>query len=168
MEIWKDINGYWDYYQVSQSGVVRSLDREISIKGGLRNIKGVVLKYTTTDRGYLSVGLSKYGNRENFRVHQLVAKEFIPNPLNLVEVNHKDGDKSNNNSYNLEWCTRSENILHAYDIGMKIAKLSEDDVERIKNSYPAISQTQLAQDFNVSRATIQNAIKGKNCKRFNR
>lgn len=67
--------------------------------------------------GYYCVGLSK-GKTKTFRVHQLVAKAFIPNPENKPYVNHIDGNKVNNSVSNLEWCTCSENNLHNHKIGL--------------------------------------------------
>ena len=64
--------------------------------------------------GYLQVTF--YNTKK--LVHRLIAELFIPNPLGLPEVNHKDGDKSNNNDWNLEWCTHNENIQHALVTGL--------------------------------------------------
>lgn len=108
-EVWKDINNYEGLYQISSYGKVRSLDRG--------NRKGRVLKLNPT-KGYLGVFLSKYGNSNKFQVHRLVCQMFLENPENKCCVNHKDGDKSNNNVLNLEWVTHSENIKHAFDNGL--------------------------------------------------
>lgn len=69
--------------------------------------------------GYLQCNLyDEFGNKVYRRVHRLVAETFIPNPLNLPQVNHKDGNKLNCAVYNLEWATNSENAQHAYDCGL--------------------------------------------------
>jgi hypothetical protein len=81
--------------------------------------------------GYLYVIISK----KTALVHRLVAEAWIPNPDNLDFVNHKDGDKKNNNVDNLEWCSRSYNLQHAYDTGLRSKKLSEEDKESIKTTY---------------------------------
>ena len=66
---------------------------------------------------YLSVTISECGNKRSISIHRIVALTFIPNPHNLPEVNHKDGDHWNNHYSNLEWVTPSENIKHSYTIG---------------------------------------------------
>lgn len=117
-EIWKDIKGYEGLYQISSSGNVKSLDRYIINKNGDKQF--FPEKYLTQgfNNGYLKVTLSKNNKQKTFRVHILVAKAFIPNPENKSEINHIDGNKSNNRIDNLEWNTRSENELHAYKNGL--------------------------------------------------
>lgn len=117
-EIWKDIDGYEGYYQVSSKGNVRSVDRTIQSIDGIRksmnySFKGRVLKQGNKNNSkfpYKSVVLHKGGISKSFRVHRLVANAFIPNPDNLPEVNHKDENPSNNNVENLEWCTPKYNV----------------------------------------------------------
>lgn len=90
-------------------------------------------------RGYLIVSVLVDGKRKTIGVHKLVALAFIPNPDNLPEVNHKDGNKLNNHHSNLEWTTRGENIRHAFDNNLRSAtgsdnarcKTSEEDVKAI-------------------------------------
>lgn len=117
-EIWKDIKGYEGLYQISSFGNVKSLDRYIINKNGDKQF--FPKKYLTQgfSNGYLKVTLSKNNKQKTFRVHILVAKAFIPNHKNKSEVNHIDGNKSNNRIDNLEWNTRSENELHAYRNGL--------------------------------------------------
>lgn len=115
-EIWKDIEGYEGKYQVSNLGKVRSLDR----KTGNHPRKGKVLKPCANRNGYLAVNLyNKNTNREARSIHRLVAQTFIANPDCKPEVNHKDGNKQNNRVSNLEWCTGSENKIHAHKTGLK-------------------------------------------------
>ena len=117
-EIWKDIKGYEGLYQVSNFGNVKSLDRYIINKNGDKQyFPGKYLNQGISDN-YLKVILSKNNKQRTFRVHILVARTFIPNPENKPEVNHIDGNKSNNRVDNLEWNTRSENELHAYKNGL--------------------------------------------------
>lgn len=78
--------------------------------------KTVKLTGTVTDKGYRKYHLkTDEGKHKKFLGHRLVALVFIPNPCDKLEVNHKDGDKLNNHISNLEWCTHSENVQHAYD-----------------------------------------------------
>ena len=106
MEIWKDIEGYEGLYQVSNKGRIKSLNR-IDSRGHKVNEK--ILSSKPNNKGYLRVHLYKNGKRKPFSVHRLVAIAFIPNPNNLLEVNHKDENKENNTVDNLEWCDRKYN-----------------------------------------------------------
>jgi hypothetical protein len=74
---------------------------------------------TNNSCGYPSVKLMTERGRKTVTVHRLVARAFIPNDDGLPQVNHKDGDKTNNSVGNLEWCTASQNTQHAYDHGLK-------------------------------------------------
>ena len=114
-EIWKDVEGYEGFYQVSNLGRVRSLDRQIYNKGNkgsnkFSKYKGRVLSQGKKKKGYLSVSLTKNCKSKSFPVHRLVAKAFIPNPNNLLQINHKDEDKANNKVENLEWCDNKYNV----------------------------------------------------------
>lgn len=104
IEIWKDIVGYEGLYQMSNLGRIRNNSIELK-------------QYTQF--GYNSVGLWKDKKCKKFRVHRLVAQAFIPNPHNFPHINHKDGDKSNNNVDNLEWCTYQYNIQHSFANGLQ-------------------------------------------------
>lgn len=115
-EVWKDVVGYEGYYQVSNLGKVKSVDRYVATVGnpsGKRLIKGKILSQAKRtirhEPGYCFVGLSKNNITTTFAVHRLVAQAFIPNPGNLPCVNHKDENKFNNNVNNLEWCTVAYN-----------------------------------------------------------
>lgn len=104
MEIWKEIIGWEGKYSVSNLG------RVMSIKNGNK-----ILSAQST-RWYPQVRLRRPNKQA--KVHRLVADAFLPNPLNKKCVNHKDGNKHNNNADNLEWCSHSENTKHAYDMGI--------------------------------------------------
>ena len=131
IENWKTIRGYEGLYEVSDNGNVRSLDRYVTqlTKGGnlmTRLYKGLMVKPRIGKVGYKYLHLSKAGVRTTLKIHRLVALNFIDNPENKPEVNHKDGDKTNNNVANLEWATSSENKQHAVDTGLKINAFGKD------------------------------------------
>lgn len=110
-EVWKDIPGFENLYQVSNFGNVKVLDRicNSAIKNNNKVLrKGKILKQYNK-RGYLQVSLSKNNKRYYFSVHRLVAMTFIPNPNNLPQINHKDENTLNNCIENLEWCTPKYN-----------------------------------------------------------
>lgn len=120
MEIWKDVVGYEGYYQVSNLGRVRSLDRVLDkpniLTGGQTIRKGKILKQKELS-GYMYVNLCVHDKRHHCRVHRLVAEAFIPNPDGKPQVNHKYGNKKDNRGYRLEWATASENGKHSYENG---------------------------------------------------
>lgn len=119
-EKWEKITGYEDLYEISTFGRVRSLERTAKRnKQGDITIKEKMLSLQITPKGYFRVQLAKNGQQKNYMVHRLVADAFLPNSKNRPQVNHLNGDKTNNNVTNLEWVTASENLLHAYDSGLR-------------------------------------------------
>lgn len=117
-ETWVKISGF--DYMVSDLSRVKSNRRIVNRRGNTtRIVPEKVLTQCLQSQGYMVVGMSNEGVSKKARVHILVATAFVPNPLNLPEVNHKDGNKLNNLPPNLEWCTRSDNLKHAYRTGLK-------------------------------------------------
>ena len=109
-EIWRPVKEYEGYYEVSNLGRVRSIDRVVVDKNGRQQFKkGTILKYRPDRQGYIVVALSINRHYTHKCVHTLVADAFIPNPDNLPQVNHKDEVKSNNYVDNLEWCSAKYN-----------------------------------------------------------
>ena len=104
MEEWKDIKDMNGYYQISNFGNVKSF---ITYRQNKKET-GKILKPFLVTKKYQTVSLFS----KSYSVHRLVAEHFIPNPNNLPQVNHIDGDKTNNNISNLEWVTNRENSIH--------------------------------------------------------
>lgn len=118
-EIWNNIKEYEGLYQVSNLGRIKSLERELkNVNGKILKYKEKIMKPQLNSRGYLIVVLRKNKIKKNFRVHRLVARAFLPKPNNKNIVNHIDNNPENNKANNLEWCTQSENIKHAFRIGV--------------------------------------------------
>lgn len=122
----------------------------------------------------LKTGWSKDGyeciklNKKDYKIHRLVALAFIPNPNNLPQVNHIDGNKSNNCVENLEWCNNSYNQQHAWNTGLQQkrhptnCKLSQKEADNVRLQYSiGMSTNELARIYNVSKTTIKDIINGK-------
>ena len=159
-EIWKDILGYEGLYQVSNSGKVKSLSFN-------RTNKSRILKNAIT-RGYVHITLFFKNKRKVTRIHRLVGTHFVPNPENKPEINHKDGDKTNNNDWNLEWVTSYENSIHAIHTGLSstfgenvhTSKLKSTDIPIIFMRYNQGHRVvDIAKDYNISDTSIRDIIK---------
>ena len=125
-EEWRDIVGWEGLYQVSNLGRVKSLSRSIVYKDGREyTYPSKIIKNQKVSTGYRSVMFYGVNGKKQYYVHRLVAETFIPNPKNLGDVNHKDCCKTNNIIINLEWCSRSDNIKHAYKNGLICAHMDE-------------------------------------------
>lgn len=126
IEIWRDIKDYEGYYQVSNLGNVKSINRKIVLKNNKTMlIKERILKQSIGNNNYLIVSLFKNGNGHSFTVHRLVAEAFIPNPDNLPEVNHKNENKTDNCVDNLEWCTSKYNCNYGNKMISKIKSVAQ-------------------------------------------
>ena len=164
------VNGVRKYNLNENDGVVIHNKYVVFKSGDVFNLHGVKMVGMIDRCGYRELIL----NGKNHRVHRLVAEAFIPNPNNLPCVNHIDGNKQNNSVKNLEWCTHSENMVHAYQTGLEqprcgeqhhAHKLTEDAVKYIKQLYvkrdKEFGAVALAKKFNVDRTTIHDIVRGK-------
>jgi hypothetical protein len=174
-EEWKVLPQTNNLYMVSNLGRVRTVERVCFRSNGRRHtIKEKVLKPAIDGNGYQRVGLSVDEKLVTFKVHRLVASVFCENINNLNEVNHKDGNKLNNNKENLEWVTRSENVLHAFRSGLAkplsgeknpSAKISEMEALTIKTFLDAgYGPTKIAKLFKKSIHIIKDISRGKTWK----
>lgn len=162
-EVWKDVEGFEGRYEISNFGRVRS---RISMRNGRKVLKEYfhVLKHSIS-RGYHRVCLiDDMGGRNMRSVHRLVATAFIGDCTDL-EINHKDGDKSNNQVSNLEICDQSYNTIHAYKHGLmkpcnnglwKSIVLLKDN--KVINTFKSIRM--MCREYNFDRRGVQRTIKG--------
>jgi len=151
-EQYKDIKGYEGIYKISNFGNVLSV---------LSNNK--ILKPRDNGYGYKSVCLTKDKKPRYYKIHRLVALNFIPNPENKKEVNHINGVKSDNTINNLQWVTPSENVNHSMiNVLQGNLILSLNKSKCIKSLYQkGISKNQLCNLFNCSNTTMWNVLNNK-------
>ena len=165
-EIWKDIYGYENKYQISNKGNVKSLCLYVKT---VKVNREKLLKFFLDIRGYQIVTLSKNSKLKHFRIHKLVAEAFINNINNKPYINHKDGIKTNNRIGNLEWVTQSENEKHAFRIGLKnhkgekhpSNKLTWKDVDLIRSFKGKMTQIKIALLFNIHQSQVSNIFNNK-------
>lgn len=113
------IRGFESNYEISIDGIVRSKDRtQIDTMGRKRSWKGKILKPDIAPNGYYRITLAVNGKKKQAYLHRLLATHFLENPNNLPQVNHKDGNKLNNDLNNLEWVSVQDNVIHAYKNGL--------------------------------------------------
>lgn len=167
-EVWKRLiyqgKDYGDYYEVSNLGKIRNAKTK------------KIRKENVLPKGYCFVtgSLGSRNQKITFKNHRVVAETFLPNPDNLPEVNHKDGNKLNNQVSNLEWCTGAENMKHASEHGLlkpkcgeeiPISKLTADDVRYIRDNYIPrhykFGTRGLGRKFNVDKETIRSVLNNK-------
>lgn len=139
MEIWKDIKNYEGIYQISNLNKVKSLSRILlDITGRKQAIKERIMVQSINNSGYKYVPLSKNNSVINHHIHRLMAETFIANTENKPQINHIDSNKLNNNLTNLEWCTQSENIIHAFNNGKIIPWLKGKKGKEVPFSKPLV------------------------------
>ena len=148
-EIWKDIPKYEGYYQVSNIGNVKSLERKDAIG---RRVRETLLIANISKKGYARVRLYKNDTKMMYSVHRLVALAFIPTVKNKTEVNHIDENKLNNHVDNLEWCNRSENVNY----GNRTVKMATTTGHAITDGTSIYRSVQLAsQQLGIPRRTLR-------------
>lgn len=170
MERWKWVHGYKGYYKVSTYGRVKSVDRYVPhsvLPSKTQFVKGRIFKASPNEDGYPFVQLCNKRKIVGKPVHRLVAEAFIANPYNLPEVNHKDGDKTNNHVDNLEWCTHQGNEDHAVATGLKVRGLKHHNGRLTKAQVRTIRQsnygpTRLGRKYGMTPQAIILIRKGKN------
>ena len=163
-EEWKDIKGFEGAYMISNTGKVLSIPRK-----GTKHREPKLRSLSLTHDGYVKVRLLYNGKDQTRRVHRLVAEAFIPNPLNKETVNHIDGNKENNCVENLEWADRNEQMVHAYNNGLKKPvhtnrKFTDEQAEEIRKEYVRRSKEHgtvaLAKKYGVNNTTIGMIVRG--------
>lgn len=176
-EVWRDVKGYEELYQVSNLGRVKSLAR----KSKRNTFKEKMLKQRLSAYGYLVLALYKNNIQRKFAVHQLVAAAFIENPNSKPTVNHIDENKTNNHAENLEWATYKENANHGTrNERIKITNRANPD--RCAKQRKPVDQYDIngnlmntwscaaavSKFFNVDRSEITQCCKGKRkqCKNY--
>ena len=163
-EIWKDIPNYEGYYQVSNLGRVKSLDRIITYSNGKEvYTKGKIIKQSKDSHNRLRLILNKNGKKKNYFVHSLVALAFIGERPKDYVVAHCDGNNKNNDLSNLRYDTVRENSIDVFRHGQRIVtgKLSNEEVLEIRKLYKTGDYTQvdIAKMYNVRHCTISKIIR---------
>lgn len=170
-EQWRPVKGYEGKYIVSNKGNVMSVPRTYIDKLGRDYmIDGITLTKCDNGKGYDHVRLGKHTMKQ---LHRIVAEAFIPNPLNLPEVNHKDGNKKNNCVENLEWVTHQGNVIHAVETGLfgeRAKKATPEIVEAIRAEYVPYdrehSTIALGKKYGIDPAYVWRIINGQKRKRL--
>jgi hypothetical protein len=159
-EIWKDIEGYEGFYQVSNLGRVRSVERRLNDG---RIYGGRILCQKQVKNGYMQVHVSKGNTGKYLSVHRLVAKAFVQGYFDGAEVNHRDEDKTNNRADNLEWCSPSYNTQYGNSNTtmveqrrLEVVMMSEDG--STIREFPSLREA--ARSSGVSAAHICQVCKG--------
>jgi len=136
--MFKCVSGFDGRYTVDPEGNVYSM----VLKGNIKETPVCKLR-PANNKGYLRVVLRHKGDNTSHGryVHRLVAEAFIPNPLKLTDVNHIDGDKSNNTVSNLEWCSRKANVEHAWRTGLSTKEMMINTRTKITEYTGVCTQT---------------------------
>lgn len=163
IEQWKSIKDFEGWYEVSDLGRVRSLDRTIDHPCGAKRRKGIILKEKIDTHGYCFVILCRNAYRKHCLVHRLVAQQFIKNPFNKPAINHKTGNKLDNRAAELEWATNQENSQHSYDTGLDNKRsMSKEKAAEIKRMISkGVRKIDISRAMKVSYSIVQQIGFGK-------
>ena len=155
IERWLPVVGFEGFYEVSNFGRVRAVERIVVGGHGTCNRKAEAKekKLNVAKTGYPVVNLYKDNKYKQIPVHRLVAEAFIPNPNNYPVVNHLDGNKLNNNVSNLEWCTQQRNVLHAFETGL-VKKNAGRKVKNLETGCVYRSEGEAARRTGLSQTAI--------------
>lgn len=141
-EIWKDVPGFEQQYQVSNFGHICGKSRTVNVNGGSWVKPSQIMKNGITSHGYPHITLCISGKKHTCLVHRLVMWAFVGPQEKGMEVNHIDGNKTNNHIANLEYLSRSDNTIHAFRTGLmtrkrrlKNCKLTDEQVREIRRGY---------------------------------
>lgn len=146
-EVWKDIPKYEGYYQVSNLGRVKAIERVVCInESKSTRLKEHIMKQRKTDKGYMVVRLSKDGKANNKFVHVLVLESFCKRPYGLTQINHKDENKSNNRLENLEYCDNVYNQNYGSCSSNK-SKSTINDIRKSKKVVQFMKDGTLIKEF---------------------
>lgn len=165
-EVWKDIVGYEGCYQVSNLGNVKALRRMFTPNGATRFTKEKLANFYINKSGYVKVQMSLNSKQKSYSVHRLVAIAYLPNDQNKQEVNHKDGNKLNNVISNLEWSTRSENVIHGIKNNLiKVKKRGFHNMSKVvinvENGIFYDCVLDAAESININYDKLRNRLNGK-------
>ena len=166
-EVWKDVSGYEGFYQVSSKGRIKSLSRYVYHKkgNGRRLLDERMMKLKVNRWGYLTVNLSKNSVVKTYQVHRLIADAFYSSEDEGLQVNHKDGDKLNNELDNLELVTSEENIKHGYKEKLIVnvsKRMTQGIADEIRRKYTgSVTQKDLSEEYGFSIRAISKVINNK-------
>lgn len=145
-----NLKGYEGRYEIFEDGTIINLKNNSPICQWKDNV------------GYMQISIRKDGKKKYMRVHRLVAEHFIPNPNNLPQVNHIDGDKTNNRVDNLEWTDNKTNTQHGYDNNLYHSKhrnikvVVYNKLGEYINTYKSIRET--AEKLGINRKTLSRIL----------
>lgn len=169
-ERWLAVPGYEGLYEVSSTGLIRSLARTVTRRGRSARLGGVLLRQPLNDSGYPCVTLWREGVPKKERVHRIVALAFHGEPPTAQhEVAHGDGTRTNNAAENLRWATRAENVADAIRHGTAhmrerhhMAKLDSARVAEVRRLAAAgLGSNEISRRVGVSRQSVRDVVAGR-------